>query len=136
MAAIATAVKQTEPFDVCIVGAGPCGLSVLSALNNREGTLTEKQVQESQRRRTARKSRDKAPRACVVDPGGGFLAEWNGRFDALDIGLLRSPAWAQPDFFSDNALLEYAWQKGRDAELRALDDLAVRRPSGDLARWS
>ena len=120
-------------YDVAIIGGGPAGLALLSALHNREGTLTDMQ-QADHFRRLRQRGGKKAPRealkVAVVDPAGAFMVEWKGRFDALDIGMLRSPAWAHPDFFSsgsDGALCSYAWTAGRSGELR---------PPGDLSQSS
>jgi hypothetical protein len=62
-----------------------------------------------------------APRVCVVDPGGAWLATWKARFKALQIKWLRSPAAALPDAFDEKSLLAYAHSTGRAKTLDVLD---------------
>lgn len=106
--------REREFFDVCIVGAGPHGLAVLSALLNPDATLTETDIR---RLGTAHR---KHLRVCVVDKHGGWMHEWKRRFSSLDITMLRSPTLAHPDAFSAESLLEFAIQENRLAELQSL----------------
>ena len=46
MAAHEAAVRCAKTYDVVIIGGGPAGLNVLSALHNREGALTDKEQSE------------------------------------------------------------------------------------------
>eukprot|EP00959_Pyramimonas_sp_CCMP1952_P304841 6380027-Pyramimonas_sp.AAC.1 len=92
-------------YDVCIVGAGPHGLSVLSALHSPFSALTEQQRLIS-RPKTGRIRKPLS--VCVVDPSGEWLSTWNRNFSALDIKWLRSPLLAHPDANDAAALLEYA----------------------------
>lgn len=54
---------------------------------------------------------------CVIDPGSHFNESWNARFDALEIGHLRSPALAHPMAFEPTALVSFAIREGRTSEL-------------------
>ena len=117
MASMASTRADTT-YDVCIIGAGPAGLSVLSALQNPEGILkSERQWNEYQWKGRERR----LPSVCIVDPAGCWLSEWRGRFKSLEIDRLRSPAWATPDFFSAGALVDFAWKAGREDELHAVE---------------
>ena len=49
---------------------------------------------------------------CVVDPQD-WLQGWSSKFDALNIGFLRSPTIAHPDMFDSTALLAYAQMQER-----------------------
>ncbi|KAJ8604301.1 hypothetical protein CTAYLR_002533 [Chrysophaeum taylorii] len=79
-------VLRDVTFDVAIIGAGPAGLAVLSALN---GKLS----------------------VCVID-AHSWLTEWRGRFAALDIKFLRSESSANPDVFH-SGVSEFAMRTGR-----------------------
>ena len=145
--------------DVCIIGAGPAGLAVLSALHSKRGTLDEKQITRerlhmkltgagggasctypclcsSTHRAVCMEkggldlidlwsfwslarpgTRSGGLSVCVVDPSDSWLSQWNGRFEALGIDRLRSPAFATPHSFTDEAIMEYAFKMGRTAEL-------------------
>ena len=46
------------------------------------------------------------------------MEQWNTRFDALEIGHLRSPAFAHPVAFEPSALTSFAIREGRTSELR------------------
>eukprot|EP00127_Corallochytrium_limacisporum_P003263 Clim_evm112s147 gene=Clim_evmTU112s147 len=107
--------------DVCIVGGGPAGLAVLSALANpfsNEG-LTEEQIQRLQRARTqtAKGRGQKKIRVVVVDLFGSWMKAWRQRFASLEINFLRSPATAHPDMFDSESLVSFAYQRGRQDEL-------------------
>ena len=109
-------------FDVCIIGAGPAALSVLSAVQDPEGYLsTESQWKQY---RTQKKlgcgGKRTVHSVCVIDPAGSWLSEWRGRFASLEIDMLRSPAWATPDYFSKKALIEFALRHGRQDELHEM----------------
>lgn len=119
---------EKETFDVCIIGAGPAGLSVLSALHNPTRLLTDIQLQtrdlrnvssvDSQNRNKGEKSGSDLS-ICVVDPAGCWLCEWNGRME--NIQYLRSPAMMSPDYNNNAALTRYASRTGRDGELKDVE---------------
>jgi G3E family GTPase/glycine/D-amino acid oxidase-like deaminating enzyme len=110
-----------EAFDVCIVGAGPAGLSVLSALHTPESALsTDSQWRQSGLARVPETPHSRFS-VCVIDPSGSWLYEWRGRFKSLGIKMLRSPAFATPDSFSLEALREFAFKAGRQDELFELN---------------
>ena len=114
--------KESVCYDVCIVGAGPHALAVLSALNTPVSSLSEQQ--HMRRGCGPARPRSKVPRrpsVLVIDPSGEWLHEWSERFAALDISFLRSPSWAHPDAFSREALADFARREGRLEELRVVD---------------
>jgi len=63
--------------DVCVVGAGPHGLTVTTHLLKAKPSLRG--------------------RISVVDPSGCWLRTWTEQFARLDIGVLRSPIVHHPD---------------------------------------
>ena len=77
-------------FDVCIIGAGPQALAVLSSLHEPYGTLDNAQLEEIYRR-SAKHGKSEPPglSVCVVDPAGDWLVQWRARFAALEIEYLR-----------------------------------------------
>ena len=77
--AAATEFDAGTNYDVVIIGAGPCGLALLSALHAQEGNLTDEQqatMQARSRQNRIKKSEREALKVCVVDPAGAFLHEW------------------------------------------------------------
>ena len=106
-------------YDVCIVGAGPHALAVLSALQTPTARLSEQEHKRKWRLQAG--SDGPSLKVLVVDPSGEFLYEWNKRFAALGIDFLRSPSWAHPDAFSQESLVDFARLEGRLAELRDVD---------------
>jgi hypothetical protein len=129
----------TKTFDICIIGAGPAGLSVLSAIHNPDGHLTESRMKRNQwnstRLGSQRRDRQRQLSVCVIDPCGSWLNQWKGRFESLGIQFLRSPAWATPDYYSSAAITEYAWKHGREDELHDVE-LPRKASRGALIRAS
>ena len=110
-----TVSRPSKVHDVCIIGAGPHGLAVLSALHSPAARMTD-----MQRETLFRKDKMKSDfSVCVVD-GHPWLAEWHKRFEALGIKWLRSPAKAHPGAYED-ALIEFAHRTGRASELRDIE---------------
>jgi len=93
--------EPVESVSVVIVGGGPHALAALAALVGGDG--------QSPVRGTV----------AVIDPGSHFLEAWYGRFRALEIDRLRSPAYVHPSAFEPTALVEFAIREGRTAELEA-----------------
>jgi len=67
------------------------------------------------------KQRKSGMSICVIDPTEGWLCEWSGRFKALGIDFLRSPAFATPAYNDDAALGRYALANGREKELHEVE---------------
>ena len=56
-------------------------------------------------------------KVCVVDPAGRFMEQWDRQFRALEITNLRSPVFAHPDAYDEEAMLVYAVSNGRANEI-------------------
>ncbi|CAJ1936399.1 unnamed protein product [Cylindrotheca closterium] len=111
-----------ECYDIVILGAGPAGLSTLSALQE---SFSMDQMTDLQRNhvfshcRKSTKGSMKRKKVAVVDPSGEWMTCWNQNFSKLGISFLRSPAMAHPDAFDGSSLVAYAVTNEREAELRA-----------------
>jgi lysine/ornithine N-monooxygenase len=110
--------EKDHHFDVCIVGAGPAGLAVLSAIH-APYSLDGGVYTDAQRERAIRSVYKKEQlTVCVIDDSHNeWLGSWKKNFDLLGIEFLRSPALAHPDMFDPNSLLTYAIRHGREDEL-------------------
>ena len=106
--------RETNSFDVCIVGGGPGGLAALSALTEPY-SLDHLSNSQWQRAAHADASNKPALRICVVDPKEGWLKSWHQRFKTLEIKWLRSPAGAHPDVFDMYSLLAFAVRSQRQS---------------------
>lgn len=112
-----TVPRASKVHDVCIIGAGPHGLAMLSALHSPGARMTDMQRENSPRKFD--KINKPKMQVCVVD-GDPWLGAWHRRFEALGIKWLRSPAIAHPSAY-DDALIEFAQRTGRTNELRDLE---------------
>ena len=113
-------------LDVLIVGGGPHALAALSAVmepvieNHLDhGELSAVRLRENFAAAANKRMAQHHPKVAVVDPHESFLHDWRVRFGSLGIEMLRSPAFAHPDLFSDDALVSFAWKCGRLKELHA-----------------
>jgi hypothetical protein len=114
-------INNTNTYDVCIIGAGPAGLSVLSAIMQPAGILKHEHQWNQNRvynKATNESNNKRQLSVCVIDPSGKWLTDWCGRFKSLGIDKLRSPTWATPEYFGGGyGLMEFANQMGRENEL-------------------
>lgn len=120
-------------YDVLIIGAGPCGLAIASRLCERcpSALFTD---DEHQRYYWIRRHADRmaiknrkhginrdacrhsnaAYSTLVLDASGTeWLTRWNSLFNIFDISHLRSPMFFHLDPRDRDALLEFAYQNGR-----------------------
>ena len=107
-----------ESASIVIVGGGPHALAALAALH--EGSLAFSQFGDDNafQARVGFGTLEKVGSVIVVDPGSHFMQSWNARFSALEIGNLRSPAFAHCVPHEPTALLNFAIKEGRTSELR------------------
>lgn len=112
---------------VLIIGGGPHGLALLSALHERSLAFPEYSDRSA---RAGFSAMRKIGSVCIIDPGEGFLSEWHRRFDALGIRYLRSPALAHPKALEPHALVNFAVREGRTSEIVHVPD--VGRKLSDL----
>eukprot|EP00931_Biecheleriopsis_adriatica_P041583 TRINITY_DN23758_c0_g1_i1.p1 TRINITY_DN23758_c0_g1~~TRINITY_DN23758_c0_g1_i1.p1 ORF type:complete len:529 (+),score=78.61 TRINITY_DN23758_c0_g1_i1:54-1640(+) len=113
---------SSDSFDVCIIGAGPGGLAVLSAcvepysldlLGDKEQWRAAHALSLQQKNGVGG---IRTPRVCVVDPEP-WLSTWRQRFRNVGIEFLRSPTMAHCDAFDAKAMLAFAGRSGRTNEL-------------------
>jgi lysine/ornithine N-monooxygenase len=115
---------------VVIVGGGPHGLALLSALHEKSFAFSQFS-DASYQTRVGFGSLSKIGSVCVVDPGTAFLDDWHKRFDALGIEHLRSPALAHPKAHEPHALVNFAVREGRTGELHHVPDATAQRLTTD-----
>ena len=78
--------KQKKRCDVCIIGAGPAGLAMLSAVHEPYtlDSMTPTQVSNANasmgRNRGRRGIGPSEKKICVVDPNEGWLDGWSDNF--------------------------------------------------------
>ena len=121
--------SSEKVYDVCVIGAGPAALSVLSALNSPERLLNDRDIQ---RRNLTLGGFSKTLSVCVIDPAGCWMAEWKGRFKALGIDYLRSPAWATPDYNNNGSISNFARKHGRESEFSTYEVHIPKDASAEL----
>ena len=109
-------------YDVCVVGAGPHGLAVLSALHSTRTRMTDYQRERSFGSQVGGGKQEEGSglSVCVVDESP-WVAAWNERFKSLNIEWLRSPMMAHPSAFNEDALLTFARRTGREKEMKELN---------------
>ena len=104
-----------DRIELAVVGAGPCGLAILSRLS-RDCTSTGTHE-------LGPESAAAILRATVViDPAGGWLAAWRRKLGSQGVAQLRSPAFVHPhpSRVIDETLRRWADAHGRRAELDAI----------------
>jgi len=136
-------------YDVIIIGAGPCGLAVAARLceatpsalftdsehqryhwmKASSSRQTSKPIRASQRSNTVQ---DRLLRGTSFDQNGfldiavldadskTWMSAWNEKFKALNISHLRSPMFFHPDPRDRDGLLGFAYQQGREKELKEI----------------
>lgn len=82
--------QVSSDAEVCVVGAGPQALAVVTHLVTARPSLRDEIV--------------------VIDPSGEWLQTWQSQFDRLEIGVLRSPSVHHPAV-DPGALSQYVADK-------------------------
>lgn len=118
---------------VLIIGGGPHALATLSALNESTLAFGEFPSDTMFHKRVGLNKLKKIGRVCVIDPGERFLDEWNKRFAALEIEVLRSPAFAHPAACEPPALMNFAVREGRVSELHNVPCNTTRLATEDMS---
>eukprot|EP00729_Bicosta_minor_P001330 gene1330-30763_t len=111
---------QCGDYGVVVIGGGPHSLAALSALNEPLSAypvngdrgvnrITGGSFQTLKFKRIGK--------VAVVDPAPNYMNRWRSQFAALEIDKLRSPMFAHPDAYDDNALLNFAVEQNRVDEI-------------------
>eukprot|EP00039_Didymoeca_costata_P014470 m.234096 g.234096 ORF g.234096 m.234096 type:complete len:581 (-) comp16032_c0_seq19:40-1782(-) len=111
--------EQCEDFSIAIIGGGPHGLAVLSALHEKSFAHSQYADDAAYSLRVGFDAFELVGKACVIDPGASFMCQWKKQFEMLDIEYLRSPLFAHPEAYDEYALMNYAIQQGRTDEIKA-----------------
>ncbi|RMJ27783.1 FAD binding domain protein [Aspergillus sp. HF37] len=130
--------NPTNPLDVFIIGAGPCGLAVAARLQEStpSALFTDEEHQrylwirrhggrvalagkgkKKQRKEAARGSRS-SPKILVLDSSSpAWLEKWHRSFRTLEIAHLRSPMFFHVDPGDRDGMLAYTRENRREGEL-------------------
>jgi len=125
---------EERHVNVVIVGGGPHALAVLGAL--QEGSLAFNMFGPSDTmydKRVGFGQMEKVGRVAVIDRGEGFMEEWNSRFAALDIEVLRSPTLAHPCAYEPQALMNFAVRTRRTNEIHNVPHVSSRMATDDMS---
>ncbi|KAL9116063.1 MAG: hypothetical protein Q9227_000431 [Pyrenula ochraceoflavens] len=128
---------QQPPYDVLIIGAGPCGLAVAARLREQTPSALFTDDEHKRYHWTRRHNRRMAVKNCkngktqsanssghhrysmlLLDAAGDeWLIKWKKQFEMLEIDHLRSPMFFHLDPRDRDALLAFMFEKHRQSEV-------------------
>lgn len=120
--------------ELCVVGAGPCGLALLlrlaRAASQGLGTSSTEKAQQSARRLLSK--------CVIIDASGGWLALWRRKLASQGVEHLRSPTFVHPHAsrLIDDALGRFARIHNRRHQLKLIEGspLSARSATG-TTQW-
>ncbi|KAI9673148.1 MAG: hypothetical protein M1817_003010 [Caeruleum heppii] len=138
--------------DVAIVGAGPCGLAVAARLCERvpSALFTESELrryhwlarhvgatnilngrrrQGTTKRKTPNRGHHPYSMRVFDSSGDEWITRWRRNFEVLRISHLRSPLFFHVDPWERDALLGFAYEAGREGELREISGVVGKEVS-------